>query len=421
MGLFDRLFGAGRGEPPTPPKPPQLEGDVMFVSGPTGMVQTTDKQALSFRVEECRGFTPKERQRVGIERVEGMSAKGLVLLVDVPTVVARPVEPTPHVAVRDEPAVLDWTAIGSCFGAPLGPLLRALVELCFRLDPKSPADALGSVFLLLDWIPPGTMSVDERRVDGLTPQSVWPFAATGADLEHFGFLMDDGDARSMDERPVVFVAKDVPSAHVIAPNLASFLGLVAWTGWPQIERRTTDHEHAEMRAEQLEDDDVRACMDALLTLPGVVVPPSPMRVVRRTRDVWFDDVAGPAPASWTRPKDDYDALRMGWLRLRDGDALGALDAVSSVGGSDVAVATRIRWNARYELRGMDALRDDVERNIEALTQSDIPGGQAAYEDLVFLIEESKAAVSPETLQRLANACGAHAQNDDSNRDAHGRA
>jgi hypothetical protein len=57
--------------------PPQIEGEITFVSGPTGMVTTTDKQALTFNVAECVGFTPAERQVVKIERIEGMTARGL--------------------------------------------------------------------------------------------------------------------------------------------------------------------------------------------------------------------------------------------------------------------------------------------------------------------------------------------------------
>jgi len=402
MGLFDKLFGSK----PTP-SPPRLEGDVLYVTGPTGMLQTTDKQALSFRVEECEGFVPKERQHVGIDRVEGMNAMGLVLLVDVPTVAAPPARhPKPAIMERG-PATLNWNAIERAYGATPGPLLRALVELCFRLDPESPADALGSVFLLLDWIPPGAMSVDDRRVDEMTPRNVWPFAATGADLEHFGFLLQDGDDRPIEDRPVVFVAKDVPPAHIVAPNLASFLGIVAWTGWPQIDRQRTDHHFAETRSEQLNDDDTRACMESLLTLPGVTLPTSPMRVVRRVQDRWFDDVAGPMPTSWAKPKDNYDALRFGWLRLKDGDARGALDAITSLqaSGTDTAVATRIRWNALYDLRQMDALRKDIEMNVQAMTQVQMPGGRATFEDLAFLTEESGAAISKEMLDRLALACG----------------
>jgi hypothetical protein len=62
--------------------PPSLEGEITFVSGATGMVSTTDKQALTFNVDECRGFVPAERQMVRIESVEGMTAKGLTWIAE---------------------------------------------------------------------------------------------------------------------------------------------------------------------------------------------------------------------------------------------------------------------------------------------------------------------------------------------------
>ena len=136
MGIFDKLFGSK-------PNPPRLEGDVLYMTGPTGMLQTTDKRALSFRVEDCDGFVPRERQRVSISRVEGVSALGLALLVDAPAFAARPVPEALRQTAEQRAATLNWTSIEQAYGAAPGPLLRALVELCFRLDPVSPANALG--------------------------------------------------------------------------------------------------------------------------------------------------------------------------------------------------------------------------------------------------------------------------------------
>lgn len=404
MVWFTRLVGALTGKQPN-----RREGEVLCVSGLTGTVMTTDMQALEFRIDECQGFVPKERQRVSIQRVDGMIAKGLVLLIDVPaTAVLTDQRAQPTVAAPRTRATLDWVAIEACFGATLGPLLRALVELCFHRDPESPADAMRHVSLLLDWIPPGTMGVEDRRVHQMTPQAVWPFAATGSDLEHFGVLSKEGDTRAFEDRPVVFVARGA-RARVVAPDLASFIGLVAWTGWPQLERDMTDHQFAELRAAQLADEDTRACMESLLTLPGVGIPRSPMRLIRRTSDVWFEDVAGARPTTWPRPKDTYDALRVGYLRLKEGDALGALDAVATLSGADAIAATRIRWNALYDLGRLDVLRDDIERNVASLTHAVIPGGQAAHEDLAFLLDESQAVISTAARDALARACNLNTQ------------
>lgn len=81
MGFLGSLFK----------KPPsQIEGEITLVSGPTGMVTTTDKQALTFNVAECVGFTPAERQVVKIERIEGMTARGLTWIADPPAPAYEP-------------------------------------------------------------------------------------------------------------------------------------------------------------------------------------------------------------------------------------------------------------------------------------------------------------------------------------------
>jgi hypothetical protein len=94
------------------------------------------------------------------------------------------------------------------------------------------------------------------------------------------------------------------------------------------------------------------------------------------------------------------------MRLKDGDPRGALRAVTKLqpSGIDAAVATRLRWNSLYELRQMDELRNDVEVNVHALLQVQIPGGRTAFEELVFLIEESGVSVSKEVFDGLALAC-----------------
>ena len=64
------------------PGAPVDEGEIMYVDGTRGMLQTKSKQALSFDVQECRGFVPADRNIVAIARIEGMWAFGLSLVSD---------------------------------------------------------------------------------------------------------------------------------------------------------------------------------------------------------------------------------------------------------------------------------------------------------------------------------------------------
>ncbi len=78
MGFFDSLLKKA---------PPLLEAEITYVSGASGMLTTSDKQALSFSVVDCEGFKPAERQKVRIGRVDGMRALALTWVADlqVPT------------------------------------------------------------------------------------------------------------------------------------------------------------------------------------------------------------------------------------------------------------------------------------------------------------------------------------------------
>ena len=163
-----------------------------------------------------------------------------------------------------------------------------------------------------------------------------------------------------------------------------------------------------VRDECLDEAGARACMEALVTLPGVELPTRPMQVIRRARDVWFDDVAGAKPTAWPKPKDSYDALRFGWRRLADGDAHGALDAVAGL-PAGIAIATRIRWRALYDLQDLDALRRSIDADLEELTRHRVPGDAAALEDVTFLIEESGATVSAAMRDALAMAFAVNAR------------
>jgi hypothetical protein len=116
-----------------------------------------------------------------------------------------------------------------------------------------------------------------------TPRNVHPFAETGGDLNHFGFLLD-GDIPT-DERPIVYVApkEDEEGTEIVSPNLRALLGLIAVAFGEVVSRDATDAEWATFRRKWYGDDPARlAEMDRLSSLlgsiPGVVRPVHPASV-----------------------------------------------------------------------------------------------------------------------------------------------
>src|SRR4051794_35143466 len=87
-------------------------------------------------------------------------------------------------------------------GIAPGPTMTALVALAERISPAAPWEAFEPLWLHLYWLKPGQAASDERQTAG-TPRNVHPFAETGGDLNHFGFLMDD--ERATEDRPIVCV------------------------------------------------------------------------------------------------------------------------------------------------------------------------------------------------------------------------
>ena len=134
----------------------------------------------------------------------------------------------------------DHAALEARLGLPMGATLRRLVEVAYRVHPYSPSDAFAHASLYLDWIDPEGPSAESLRFPRFTPREILPFATTRGDCHHMGFLLDGTD-RQADERPIVFVAKDSPVAHVVAPDLPSFLGLVARgvADWIERDRQPT--------------------------------------------------------------------------------------------------------------------------------------------------------------------------------------
>lgn len=165
-------------------------------------------------------------------------------------------------------------------GMEPGTTLTKLVELAEEVSPSEPSNAFAPLWLRLPWLEKGT-SIDEMR--HLTPRNVHPFAETGGDLNHFGFLLD-GDVPT-DERPIVYVMPkdDDDATTIVAPNLRAFLGLVAVAFGEVISRRATDAEWRGARREWYGDDAATlAIMEELsarlCSIPGVERPASPARV-----------------------------------------------------------------------------------------------------------------------------------------------
>ncbi len=165
-------------------------------------------------------------------------------------------------------------------GLAPGPTLTALVALSERIAPGAPGEAFGLLWLYLPWLAPGGRAADLRHG---TPHNVHPFAETGGDLNHFGFLMDG--ERPTEDRPIVSVTPkdDDEATQIVAPNLRAFLGLVATAFGEVISRQGTDADWFSFRADWYPTDDARRAemerlSDLLCTIPGVARPASPTAV-----------------------------------------------------------------------------------------------------------------------------------------------
>jgi hypothetical protein len=184
--------------------------------------------------------------------------------------------------MADEP---DLPFLEKRLGLPLGPTLTELVRLCFRTAPADPAGAFWRLHLYLDWIHPGSTETADAalRIPRMTPAEVMPFGASATDLQHYGFLMRD-PALPTEQRPIVYVSKGAP-AEVIAADLRSFLGLVAYAGAADMRRHFSDPDWAARRTAMLDPHrgggaSAQKLSELLLSVPGVSLPSSPSAVVQ---------------------------------------------------------------------------------------------------------------------------------------------
>lgn len=280
-------------------------------------------------------------------------------------------------------------------GMALGATLTALVDLAEQVSPSAPWDAFAPLWLRLPWLDEKTRASEMRCA---TPRNVHPFAETGGDLNHFGFLLD-GDVPT-DERPIVYVAPkdDVEATEIVAPNLRAFLGLIAVAFGEVVSRSATNAEWAAFRREWYGDDPTRLSeMDRLSTLlcsiPGVARPTSPWTVANAYPNQAFElpeDDASPDPQrheldrSVRAAQDRVLALADGMVdgRVLDGAALArakhdatssliaALDALAAL-DAKAAIAIVSGW--RRESMLWTALGRGVSGDLDAQLRHHIQG------------------------------------------------
>lgn len=181
-------------------------------------------------------------------------------------------------------------------GMPLGKTLEALARSASEVAPDAPSEAFAALWLILPWLEKGERAASIPPSDLRVKPYVHPFAKTGGDLGWFGFLVDEDDLESAkaDDLPVVFVRPSEEEEHteVVAPDLASFLGLVATAYADIASRDLTDAEWKKARQQDYADDPERLAemdrlADVLCTIPSVARPESPARVAKAAKNRRF--------------------------------------------------------------------------------------------------------------------------------------
>ena len=208
---------------------------------------------------------------------------------------------------------MDEREVARRLGISPGATLTSLVALAERTSPRCPWSAFKPLWLLLPWLESEKTAAHMRHG---TPRNVAPFAETGGDLNHFGFLMDG--ALPTDERPIVYVEpkNDDDATQIVAPNLRAFLGLVSVAFAEVVSRGASDAEWFGFRRDWYGDDAARLAemdrlSDLLCTIPGVTRPASPSKIANAYPDqafkLVFDDEEEEEPAP--RPRNALWAAR----------------------------------------------------------------------------------------------------------------
>jgi hypothetical protein len=169
------------------------------------------------------------------------------------------------------------SALRAGLGIPVGPVMEALLQT----EVES-----------LDFF----LCSGESSIALPIPSSLTLFAESGAG-DVFA-LLDTGDpAASTDVRPVCYMAKG-EQPHVVAPDLARFLGVLAVAGAWVMGRYVADQVFWDEREVILADPDraegFREASHELLALPGVVLPLRPSHVLQAHPDVDFPEARRPS-------------------------------------------------------------------------------------------------------------------------------
>lgn len=236
----------------------------------------------------------------------------------------------------------DLASLERRLGLPLGPLLRSLIEAAYAapaaLGKADPATAFEFVDMRLPWIAPDGPDPSELVVPGLTPLGCVPFATTAHEFPQACLWVRAG-APSSDDVPIVIAAPEVPAARVFAPDLAAFLSVVAYAGfpWRSADRDLDDEAWDARRVAVMEDETwgpkAERAAERLLNLPGVSLPDSPRALIHMTREE--------EPSFETHPGAP-DPLRL----LRPDHALAQAKAAIAAGRFEAA--------ERYAKRAMQA-------------------------------------------------------------------
>jgi len=146
------------------------------------------------------------------------------------------------------------------FGKPLGATLDALIEL----GPFG-----GELFYLVDGSTEGAMITQCRE-----HYNIEVLGRSHDKLAYFG-VPRTWDAKTVDQHPIVLVDSKGQRPHVVAENLAQFLGDIAWS--PGALGGQTKQEWERAKRETLEDHGelVRTIADKLCSLPGVTMAKAP--------------------------------------------------------------------------------------------------------------------------------------------------
>jgi len=195
---------------------------------------------------------------------------------------------TKTAAKADKPAAAP-AASNDAFAKPLGATLEGLA----KLGPVG-----GALFSLIDEEVDGKAILFGREQYDM---EILGKAFTG--LVYWG-IPRAWDAPTIDKHPIVIVTNKGTDPSVVAPDLATFLGDIAYS--PEV-RGASKHEWERARRESIEDHGelVRALGEKLCSLPGVTMPKEPW-MAKRLPEVKLAPRSASAAAAASRQPTEED-------------------------------------------------------------------------------------------------------------------